>query len=64
MRGTKSLLNDVSVLTFRDTVSEHDDLVGELAGGLLEDSIMGFSHTSEVGDDFPVYQLNPRNSGS
>jgi len=45
----------MGVLSFRNTISEHYDLVGEFTGSLLKHGIMGFSHASEVGDDFPVY---------
>jgi hypothetical protein len=45
----------MSVLTFGDTVSEHDDLVGEFTGSLLEHGVMRFSHASEIGDDFPTH---------
>lgn len=52
----ESLLDDMSVLPFGDTISEHDDLVGEFTGSLLEHGVMGLSHASEVGNDFPTYQ--------
>jgi hypothetical protein len=52
----ESLLDNMSVLSFRDTISEHDDLVGEFTGSLLEHGIMSFSHASEVGNDFPTHQ--------
>ena len=51
-----SLLDDMAVLSLRNTISEHDDLVGEFTGSLLEHGIMGFSHASEVGNDFPTHQ--------
>lgn len=46
----------MGVLSFGNTISEHDDLVGEFTGSLLEHGIVGFSHVGEIGDDFPVHQ--------
>lgn len=44
----------MSILSFGNTISEHDDLVGEFTSSLLEHGVMSFSHASEVGNDFPI----------
>ena len=56
-RGRKeSLLDNMSVLSFGDTISEHDDLVGKFTGSLLEHGVVSFSHASEIGNNFPTHQ--------
>lgn len=39
-REGMSLLDDMSVLTFGNTISEHDDLVGEFTSSLLEHCVV------------------------
>ena len=52
----ESLLDNMSILPFGDTISEHDDLVGKFTSSLLEHGVMGLSHASEVGNNFPTHQ--------
>jgi hypothetical protein len=54
--GKESLLNNMSVLSLRNTISEHDNLVGKFTSGLLEHGVMSFSHASEIGNNFPTHQ--------
>ena len=51
----------MSVLTFGNTVSEHDDLVGEFTSSLLKHGVMRFSHGSEISNDLPVHQRYSNN---
>jgi hypothetical protein len=44
----------VGVLTFRNTVSEHDDLVWEITSLGLVEQVVRLGHTSEIGDDLPI----------
>lgn len=48
------LLDDMGVLSFGDTISEHDDLLGKVAGLGLESSEMVGGHTGEIGDNLSI----------
>jgi hypothetical protein len=43
----------VSVLALRNTITEHDDLLGKRLGVALERDQMAVEHISQIGDNFP-----------
>jgi hypothetical protein len=53
----------VRVLSFTDSITEHDDLLGLSLGVLLEHLKVRFGHVAEVFNDFPNNQPWLTNAG-
>lgn len=50
--GDENLLSTVTVLSLRNTITEHDDLSRLSTSVLLEERNVGLEHTSEIADNF------------
>jgi len=55
-RRIKNLLDDLSVLPFADTISEHEDLFGLLVRVLHKSLEVGLDHFGHSRDDLPENQ--------
>lgn len=52
-RSLDHSLDDVGVLSLRDTIPEHDDLLWQLPSLVTESLEVVGSHSSQIGDDLP-----------